>query len=137
VTGDPARSAALAYRREEVLTASPVRLVVRVLAGAIGALERARRHVESGDALSGRTEVGRATGLVAELLGALDRDRGGDIAARLDTLYRFVLRRIWGNATRPDPDALRHAERILRTVKEGFDVVLASEAGEGRIDGAP
>lgn len=132
MTTNPAASA---YRREEVLTSSPVQLVVRVLGGAIASLERARRLLESRDAASSRAEVSRATGLIAELLGSLDAEKGGEIAARLEGLYRFVLRRIWGGTSNPDPEALRHAERILRTVKEGFDVVLAtSEKGEGARD---
>lgn len=121
---------AAAYRRDEILTSSPVRLVCRVYSGAITALERARKSHESGDETTHRKELWRARALIGELMGALDQDDGGEIAQRLTGLYEFLLTELLRPRAEPDVKALSAAETVLRTLKEGFDGVLASGAEE-------
>jgi flagellar protein FliS len=120
------RGQAAAYLRDEVLTDSPLRLVVRVFGGALTAIERARRHADAGRLNDYRHELSRANGLVSELLAALDKQRGGEIAVKLESLYEFVITRLLRPSARPDAASLARAERILRTLKEAFDAVLAS-----------
>lgn len=119
---------AAAYRRDEVLTSSPVRLVCRVYAGAITALERARKSHESGDETTHRKELWRARALIGELMGAVDHDDGGEIAQRLTGLYEFLLTELLRPRAQPDLKAIASAESVLRKLKEGFDGVLASGA---------
>ncbi len=124
-------SPAATYQRDEVLTDSPLRLVIRVFAAAIRALQRARQHAEGGDLVRCRAQTSRARGLVAELLGALDKDQGGEIAARLEPLYVFILTQLLGRKACHDPRALAGAEEILTTLKEGFDAILQSGSEHG------
>ncbi|MBI4880503.1 MAG: flagellar protein FliS [Planctomycetes bacterium] len=124
-------SPAATYQRDEVLTASPLRLVLRVFGAAISALQRARRHAEGGDRVRCRAETSRARGLVAELLGALDKEQGGEIAGQLEALYVFILTQLLGGRASPNPRALADAERILDTLREGFDAILRND-GERR-----
>jgi len=119
-TANPAAT----YQRDEVLTASPLRLVVRVFAGAMTALQRGRRHIEQGNTVAYRREVNRARGLVSELLGALDKEQGGEIAVQLEALYEFILTQLLGRTTTPNLKALTDAEEILGKLKEGFDAIL-------------
>ncbi|MBL8769259.1 MAG: flagellar export chaperone FliS [Planctomycetes bacterium] len=119
---------AAAYQRDEILTSSPVRLVCRVYAGAITALERARKSHEAGDDTTHRKELWRARALIGELMGALDHDDGGDISRRLTGLYEFLLTELLRPRSQPDLKAISAAETVLRTLKEGFDGVLASGA---------
>jgi flagellar protein FliS len=82
------------YRRMSIETASPEELVVRMYEGAIRQARVAREaHLaaklgERGKALS------RALAIVGELRGALDLERGGEIARNLRGLYGFVWDRL-------------------------------------------
>lgn len=123
----PYSKTAAAYAREDVLTVSPVGLVVRVLSGAIVALERARRALATTDGITHLREVGRARSLIGELLGALDREQGGEIAGKLEALYGFMLGRLLLPRPSKKAENLEDAIGILRNVKEGFDAIAVSE----------
>lgn len=126
MTATMKHSYAAAYQRESILTESPIGLVVKVYQGALTALDRARRFAGEGDMNAFRSQLGKASALVAELLGALDHERGGEIAERLSTLYEFILTQLLRPTKTPDLVAVQHAERLLMTLKEGFDAVHAS-----------
>jgi len=117
---------AAAYQRESILTESPVGLVVKVFQGALTSLERARRATEVGDDNAFRRHAGKASALVSELLGALDHENGGEISERLSAIYQFILTQLLRPTTRPDVESVVRAERLLVTLKEGFDAVHAS-----------
>ena len=119
--------AAATYQRNAILTASPEKLVKLLYDGAIRNLERCRTGLaeprtshgpEVGNALS------KAIGIVGELRASLDPAAGGKVAADLDRLYEFSLDQIsQANATRT-PAGVNNALQVLRTLKEGWDVVI-------------
>lgn len=121
--------AASAYRRNAIMTASPAKLVLMLYDGAIRNLERSRN--EMGDARTARSATAgeclvRALSIVSELRSSLDVDGGGPVAQDLDRLYEYALNEIsTANLTR-DPQHLDNTLRVLRTLKEGWDVVLSS-----------
>ena len=121
---------AAAYLREEVLTATPLRLVVRVLAGAIAACDRARAAAETERAIDWRRDLGKAQVLVAELYGAVDAEQGGVIAAKLQALYQFVLSRLLIAGARPSPARARQAAHVLSQIKLGFEQLVARESDD-------
>lgn len=120
-------SAAATYQRNAILTASPEKLVKLLYEGAIKNLEQSRQGL--GDPRTSRSpEVGnalsKALGIVGELRASLDHQAGGKIAADLDRLYDFSIDQIsQANATRT-PDGVNSALQVLRTLKEGWDVVI-------------
>lgn len=117
-----------AYLREELMTLSPVGLICRVLQATHGVIEKARRHAEAGRHAACRTEIDRARALVSELRAALDHAQGGDIAKRLEALYEFICSCLLRPSGRADLGDLREAQRLILTIKEGFDAVLAKES---------
>src|SRR5688572_9892612 len=95
-----------AYLEHSIQTASPARLVLALYDGAIGAVERAAdalapqgngstvhleaaRHTETA-----HRELVRAQNILTELRYSLDHERGGVIAANLDSLYSWCLARL-------------------------------------------
>ena len=84
-------AAADMYRTQDVLTASPARLVAKLYARAIQSLHEAVRAIEAGD-IEGRWRANqRAIEIVDHLLATLDDDRGGEVAENLKRLYLFIL----------------------------------------------
>jgi flagellar protein FliS len=113
-----ARTAHAAYRQGQVSSAGPLRIIVLLYEAAIQACragtERFDEPRERGESL------GRAHSIVAELLAALDHEKGGEIAANLDALYRFALDSITRANTEGDRDAIRPVIRILETLLSGW-----------------
>jgi len=120
--------AAATYQRNAVLTATPEKLVKMLYDGAIKHLEKSRiglsdqktaRSQEVGQSLS------RAMGILGELRASLDHAAGGQIARDLDRLYEFGLDQLsQANLTRT-PTGVNNALQVMRTLKEGWDGVIA------------
>jgi flagellar protein FliS len=84
-------NAARQYQTQQILTASPVKLVFMLYDKAIACLKEAIRAVEAGEIEARCMANARAMEIVAHLRGTLDRQKGGEIAANLDRLYGFIL----------------------------------------------
>jgi flagellar protein FliS len=65
------------YQHQSIATASPERLIAKLYDLGIAACHRGDRA--------------KARAVLVELMGALDHERGGDVAARLHSIYEFCL----------------------------------------------
>lgn len=107
-----------AYQRGQVSSAGPLRIVVLMYEGAIRfggqALEKFDDPAARGGAL------GRMHRVVSELLSALDRDQGGEIAGNLDALYTYALDAITQANVSSDRKALESVIEVLQTLLAGW-----------------
>jgi len=83
--------AARQYQNQQLLTASPVKLVFMLYDKAIVSLKEAIRAIEAGEIEARWKANTRAIEIVAHLRGTLDHERGGEISVNLDRLYGFIL----------------------------------------------
>ncbi len=113
-----------AYVTNAVMTAGPVKLVVLLLDGAVGAVDRGCRCVESGDAPGARAAFMKAWDIVAELRATLDAERGGPVAGDLYALWSFTLTKLGEAKIDADVAKAREARGVLATVREGFQGIL-------------
>ncbi len=96
----PSRGAQ-AYRDTQVLSRTPMELVVMLYDGAIAALGQARDAMAAGDLVTKRHALSRGVGIVQELQNMLNMEAGGEIADCLDGLYTYVTGRCYeANAQR-------------------------------------
>lgn len=79
------------YQENLVNTASPVRLVILLYQGSIGALHRAEKYFEEKNPVKAHSEILQAEKIVLELMQALNFEQGGEIAQNLFSLYQFIL----------------------------------------------
>ena len=84
-------SASSAYRDIEVLSAPPGRLVVIVFDFLIVHLRRTSIAIEMGNVELRSESLAKAQAALAELMGNLDMERGGDVAKQLGALYAFFI----------------------------------------------
>ena len=120
-------NAADTYRRNQVLSASPEKVVVLLYDGAIKQLSRAQAGLA--DRSSSQSEsvgiaLGKAMAIVGELRSCLDMERGGQIAQDLDRLYDYCLEQIYTTNIERRPDPIDPPIRVLRTLKEGWDAIV-------------
>lgn len=118
-------SAAKTYQTQQIMTASPAKLVAMLFDRAIGSLKEAVEAIERGD-IEGRCRANkRATEIVYHLFMTLDLERGGEIAANLKNLYSFALRKLpevdFKNDVQAAHDVIRLLEPLRRSWQELAD----------------
>jgi|CXWL01.1.fsa_nt_gi flagellar protein FliS len=86
-----AQPRAEAYRQNQVLQASPVQIVVMLYDRAILLLRTASRCMREGRVQEKSVAVCKTVDIITELQTVLDKQKGGEIAKRLDSLYAYSL----------------------------------------------
>jgi len=114
-----------AYRRAEVLAATPGQLVVMLFDGARRFLRQAAAAMEAGEVERCHVTLRYAEMIIAHLDATLDLQQG-ELAARLHDVYSFYLRHL--NSARMSQDAamLHEVSELLGELREAF----AQAAGE-------
>jgi flagellar protein FliS len=120
-----AKRARSSYAEHAALTASPEKLVAMLFAGANARLERAEAAARRGDRREMLKALSSAGAIVAELRGALDFERGGNIADDLFRLYGFVLDRLRRASMERTPEPVAEARLVMGKLQEGWDQLVA------------
>jgi flagellar protein FliS len=117
------RDANDAYLENRVLSADPIELVRMLYQAAESAVREARRRLEAGEIAARSKAIARACDILAELAVSLDRDRGGEIAARLSRLYNYMTLRLVEANTLQQDALLAEVLGLLGTLAEAWDGV--------------
>ena len=100
--------------------ASPSELITLLLDGALQRVREARWHMQQGD-LAGQGEcIGKAIDIVASLDSYLDHDSGGEVAQTLDTLYDYLVRRLYVANQKSDILIIDEVASLLSEVRVGW-----------------
>ena len=113
------------YQTQEVMTASPAKLVALLYERAIGSLKAVVQAIEAGDIEARWSANKKAIDIVSHLLMTLDIERGGNIAANLDQLYRFMLTRLTQIDIRNDPQIARDVIGLLEPLHDSWKQLAA------------
>ena len=125
---------ARAYQTQSILTASPGQLVLLMYDGALRFMNQARAAFALPEDNLSRiqsinTALLLAQAVIAELRANLDLKAGGELAANLDRLYDYHLRRLQEANLRKDEAPLAEVERLVRSLREGWaEMLLGNEA---------
>ncbi|MDR3416966.1 MAG: flagellar export chaperone FliS [Nevskia sp.] len=123
----PSTAALRQYRESSVSTlaaeASPHRLIAMLYEGALERLAMAESGITFGNQLAKLRGIDSTIAILDHLLGVLDFKAGGDIAARLASLYDYMMRRLVRAKLDNDVAGVREVAALLRTVKAGWDAI--------------
>lgn len=108
------------FLEEEVLSASPVKLIELLYGGALDAIASARRYLRLGEIHARSRAIGKAMAIVTELSLSLDRKAGGELSRNLAELYGYVENLLIEANSRQVDAPLATAERVLSTLLEGW-----------------
>ncbi len=123
------------YQIQRILTASPARRVAMLYEAAINSLRKAIDAIERGEIEERWRANQHAADVIEHLLMTLDLERGGEIAANLDRLYRFMLRHLINVDVRNDPQPARDVIALLEPLHRSWcelDRKVAAEGGEAQ-----
>jgi len=108
------------YQATAVTQADPLKLVEMMYEGAIRFMRIAQHCIAQGDMEGAHNGILRAYAIVAELMATLDFEQGGEIAARLEQCYDYVLHLLKEANIKKDPALLKQAQEIIEPLLESW-----------------
>jgi flagellar secretion chaperone FliS len=113
-----------AYRRGEVLSATPGQLVVLLYDGAARFLRQAATAMSAGEIQRAHTTLRRAERIIRYLDGSLDFEQG-EIPQRLHAIYLFCLRQLDDARFDQDFTKVQDVSGLLGELREAWSQVAA------------
>ncbi len=115
-----ARCAFNAYKKNEILTLSPVGIVARLYSALLSSLRDAGRALKHGSTAGKGEAIVKAVSILGELQASLDMEQGGEIAENLLALYDYMIRELtWANL-RNDLSKIEEITKLAETLSEAW-----------------
>lgn len=120
-----ALAGAAQYRKvgvhSNVETATPHKLIEMLLDGALSKLHLARGLMEQKQIAAKGEQISWALAIIDGLKAALDLAAGGEVAANLDALYDYLMRRLVVANLDNDVAVLDEVTRLLNEIRLGWN----------------
>ena len=126
------REASQKYLAQQVMSASPAKLVAMLYDRAITLLHDALGAIEAGDIERRWVANSKATEIVVELWQALDMEAGGEIAENLNRLYGFMVMRLTMVDTENSAKAARDVIGLLDPLRRSWHEIAEGEGANGK-----
>lgn len=129
----PAKIAFDEYKKNKVITASGVELIVQLYDEVVRNIQIAKVIISKSDKLSfdeikrKNKSISKSMNIIAGLADSLDMEKGGEIAINLGKLYEFVNMRLLSANVNNDPVMLDDALRVLNELREAWVGILKQE----------
>jgi len=107
--------------------ANPHRLIQMLLDGALEKMVIARSHMERNNIQGKGENISWAIRIIGGLQASLDKDKGGEIAETLGSLYMYLVTRLSEANAQNEITMLDECITIINNIKEGWDGI-SSEA---------
>lgn len=109
-----------AYRRTQVDTASPAKLVVMLYDGAVRFLRQAETAMQRGDREAQNHNLVRAQRIIAELASSIDMDAGGELAINLLAIYQFMNEKLVLANLQDDIETVQRVREMMESLREAW-----------------
>ena len=107
----------------QAIEASPHRLIQMLLEGGLSRLAQARGAMERGQVAEKGELIGKSIGIIGGLRDALDLAKGDELAANLDSLYEYMIARLFYANLENETAPLEEVSGLLRNIKTGWDSI--------------
>lgn len=105
----------------EVNFASPHRIIQMLMEGALSKIATAKGCIARNDIAEKSRQITWGMNIIQGLRTSLDAQKGGDVAANLDSLYEYMGRRLLEANVTNDVAILDEVSSLLMEVKAGWD----------------
>jgi len=103
-----------------VATADNVQLIQMLFDGLTESLASAKGHIQNNAIEEKSKALSRAGRIVVGLQGALDFERGGELAQNLNELYAYVTRRLFHVNAYNDLTVLEEVQSLIKDIAEAW-----------------
>lgn len=115
------------YRKNAVVTASPLQLVIMLYDGCLKFMDQAKLAMEQKRHYDQNQNFQRAQNIVTELTSTLDTKQGGEIAQNLAALYNYVYDRLVAANINDDLEALDQATQVMIELRSSWAAIEAAQ----------
>lgn len=122
------RDLARQYQQQQILNASAAQQVVMLYDGAIKFTMRAREAIAAGNIAERHQNNRRAMEIVMYLADILDVSKGGELAARLQRIYAYLIRRFMDVDFKNDGAVCDDIIGHLQALRGSWQAIARSEA---------
>ncbi len=116
------------YLRTQVESARPTQLVVMLYDGAIRFLTIAKEKMQAREIEPKHIHILKAQKILSELLGSLDAENGGEVAANLRRLYAYMLNRTMEANVYDRTEPLDEVISMLRELRASWSELDQAQA---------
>lgn len=109
----------------EVNFASPHRIIQMLMEGALSKIATAKGCIARNDIAEKSRQITWGMNIIQGLRTSLDAQKGGEVAANLDSLYEYMGRRLLEANVSNDVAILDEVSSLLMEVKAGWDNIPA------------
>lgn len=109
----------------EVNFASPHRIIQMLMEGALSKIATAKGCIARNDIAEKSRQITWGMNIIQGLRTSLDAQKGGEVAANLDSLYEYMGRRLLEANVKNDVAILDEVSSLLMEVKTGWDNIPA------------
>ncbi len=117
------KEASQRYLTQQVMSASPAKLVAMLYERAIVLLQETIEAIDAGDITRRWKANAKTTEVICHLWGTLDRERGGEIAENLNRLYGFMVMRLTMVDVENSAQAAREVIELLEPLRQSWNEV--------------
>ncbi|HCZ06330.1 MAG TPA: flagellar export chaperone FliS [Thermotogae bacterium] len=125
------------YTENQIMTASPAKLVSMLYEGAIKFIDEAVEAINSEDFIKANEKIKRVQDIVLELNLALDMERGGALAQNLRALYNYVFQRLIQANVKKDNDILKEVRGIISDLNSTWKEAMKTLGNTANIASDP
>lgn len=106
-----------------VESASPHRLIQMLFEGALERIAQAKGAIGQKQFARKGELIGKAAAIVGGLQGSLNDNEGGALAANLDSVYDYIIRRLTQANYENSVEQLDECARLLGEIKSAWDAI--------------
>ncbi|KRM96831.1 hypothetical protein FC19_GL000356 [Liquorilactobacillus aquaticus DSM 21051] len=111
------------YLRNQVMGASPTKLIEMLYQGAIKSVKIAEIAIENDDAKKAHKELIRAQDILMELKGSLNTEVEGDVPEDLESLYEFMYQQLVKANMNKDQTLLPPVVKMLTELLDAWEQI--------------
>ncbi len=108
------------YKKTEIMTADRVKIIILLYEGVIKFNSLAKNAIAAKKIEERNKYVGKSMAIINELLNALNKEAGGDVAVNLEKLYYYMLEQLIRANSKNDIEPLNIVNKLISEVKLGW-----------------
>lgn len=112
------------YRRTQIETANPGRLLLLLYEGALKNLRLAKEGIEKKNIKQAHKSLIKSQNIILQLNDDLNMEVGGEIAQNLRSLYLYMYKRLVEANVQKNADIVQEVINLLSELKEGWDTII-------------
>lgn len=122
------------YQTNNITTATPEKLMIMLLDGAIQFLQKAKSAIEEKNLQERATNLESARKIIRELMRTIDLENGNDVAKQLFRLYnKMAMKLIKANVSR-NAELVQEVIEDLTNIRWGFQKAIEIQSGISTVE---